>query len=99
MVKSTAWGGEFLRAGEDTDVDSVVAKRWVNNGIARYAEPKALEDMTHAELRKMAASQGIATNGLKKAEIIELLQTPTENDDEEKDDDQGTGDEGGKGDD
>lgn len=40
MLKQTRWEGEALHPGDETKVDEVVGKRWVQKGIAEALAPE-----------------------------------------------------------
>jgi len=89
MKQQTRWNGEVLRPGDEADIESTAARRWIDRGIAEPAttvstpattsdapEPVdiLLEDLKYNELRKVAKGKGIKVpKGIKKPELIALI--------------------------
>jgi len=84
----TRWNGEVLRPGDEADIESATAHRWIDRGIAEPVEADAvspsisdtsepeesLEDLKYNKLRKVAGERGITVpRGIKKPELIALI--------------------------
>ena len=75
MKRQTKWNGKVLRPGDEADIESATARRWIDRGIAEPAsafatevataddspefEDNPLEDLKYNELRKIAGEKNI----------------------------------------
>lgn len=88
--ESVIYNGKIYSHGQAFDVDDVIGKSLVERGyVAETAQTapegeNSLEDLTYAELKKLAAERGVEATG-RKVDIIARLRA-MESDSEEADD-------------
>lgn len=84
--ESVIYNGKIYSHGQSFDVDEVIGKSLIERGYVAAADAvcaeKSLEDLSYAELKKLAADMGVSATG-KKEELIDRIRSASEEDEAE----------------